>query len=129
MALVLTLSGMARPAFANDLVPPPGYYSEVRHNSRLVRPCTPSPVPFTEALDFPSKYEGSGKSRNILNEESSERYKTLTKPISDMEKGAVKLTASSIDFYAGAGHLMQQLPNTSTHTGIGLPHSYGLIYR
>ncbi|PYE92938.1 poly(beta-D-mannuronate) lyase [Rhizobium sp. PP-F2F-G38] len=97
MALVLTLSGMARPAFANDLVPPPGYYSEVRHNSRLVRPCTPSPVPFTEALDFPSKYEGSGKSRNILNEVSSERYKTLTKPISDMEKGAVKLVDQYMD--------------------------------
>lgn len=86
-------------AWAETLVPPPGYYAEVQHNPARSRPCEAAPTPFTGALDFPSKYEGSGKSRDSYNEESDERYKALTRPISDMEKGATK----RVDQYMGNG--------------------------
>src|SRR3546814_18061767 len=48
-------------------------------------------------LDFPSKYEGSGKSRDTLNEKSNLRYKMLAKQVSDMEKGTSKLVDKYMD--------------------------------
>jgi poly(beta-D-mannuronate) lyase len=80
------------------LVPPPGYYAAVGHKDKSPS-CSPPPAPFTGTLDFPSKYEGSGKSRDTLNEESDQRYKMLAKPMSDMEKGASK----RVDQYMDSG--------------------------
>ena len=97
IALIFTLGGVAKSAVANSLVPPTGYYNEVKHNNGSMRPCTPAPKPFVGALEFPSKYEGSGKSRSTLNEVSAKRYKTLTKSISDMEKGATELVDQYMD--------------------------------
>lgn len=95
--LMLGASGAARSAPGDALVPPPGYYAEVRHDGKTVAPCASAPTPFTGTLDFPSKYDGSGKSRDTLNEAADQRYKTLTQPISDMEKGSTRLVDRYMD--------------------------------
>src|SRR3546814_19759635 len=69
------------PAYA-ALVPPPGYYAAVGQKNKGAS-CPTPPPPFTDTLDFPSKYEGSGKSRDTLNEKSNLRYKMLAKQVSD----------------------------------------------
>lgn len=89
--MAVGLGWTAQPVLAADLVPPPGYYAEVGHGSAASKSCDPAPRPFTGRLDFPSKYEGSGASRDTLNDASDQRYKTMTLPISDMEKGATRL--------------------------------------
>lgn len=89
---LVLMSGAVTPlAFADTLIPPPGYYAEIQYGSVTARSCEPAPAPFTGVMDFPSKYEGSGKSRDTLNDVADARYKTLTKPINDMEKGATRL--------------------------------------
>ncbi|HET8883775.1 MAG TPA: mannuronate-specific alginate lyase [Solimonas sp.] len=95
-AVALAIGSVALPAFAERLVPPPGYYAPVAHDGRT-RSCPDAPAPFTATLDFPSKYEGSGKSRDTLNEDADRRYKELTRPITAMEKGATKLVDQYMD--------------------------------
>lgn len=92
-ALMLSCSA----AVAASLVPPPGYTAPVQHKSKKDASCPAPPAPFAGTLDFPSKYEGSGKARDQLNEESDARYKTLTAPIREMEKGATKLVDAYMD--------------------------------
>jgi len=100
LALVgaLLLGAFAPAAFAERLRPPPGYTAPVGNKGKAVK-CPSPPQPYMDTLDFPSKYEGSGKSRDTLNEESNARYKQLTQPITRMEKGATKL----IDQYMASG--------------------------
>ncbi|MGH8446815.1 MAG: mannuronate-specific alginate lyase, partial [Solimonas sp.] len=88
-----------------------------------------APQAFSGTLDFPSKYEGSGKSRDTLNEESDLRYKTLTRPISDMEKGTTKLVDQYMDsgspdalqcvlsWYGGWADARGLLGPAANHTG------------
>jgi poly(beta-D-mannuronate) lyase len=92
----MSLGLVTGPALAGQLVPPPGYYAPVGHTAKAAS-CPPPPAPFSGILDFPSKYEGSGKSRDTLNEDSEARYKELTRPITDMEKGATGLVDQYMD--------------------------------
>ncbi len=87
LALAATMLLIDSPAPAADLQPPAGYFAAVRLGPGHSPPCAPAPQPFTGALDFPSKYAGSGKSRDTLNPESDEQYQRATRPIVDMEKG------------------------------------------
>lgn len=91
--LVLVLGLPARPAGAASLVPPPGYYAPVPAPARGDFNCPPAPAPYTATLDFPSKYEGSGKARDQLNDDADRRYRELTLPITSMEKGATNLVS------------------------------------
>jgi poly(beta-D-mannuronate) lyase len=95
VAAIAVSVAVIAPAHA-ALVPPPGYYAEVAHKGKAPS-CPLPPPPFTGTLNFPSKYEGSGKSRDTLNEESDLRYKMLAKPMSDLEKGAAKLVDQYMD--------------------------------
>jgi poly(beta-D-mannuronate) lyase len=75
-------------ALANAaLVPPSGYFAAVRTKHGETAPCVDPPTPFTAELDFPSKYAGSGKSRDEVNPEADAQYKLSTQPITQMEKG------------------------------------------
>lgn len=85
-------------AAAAALVPPAGYTAPVSQNSGAFD-CPTLPEPFTGPLDFPSKYEGSGKARDQLNKDSDAEYKARSKPINDMEKGITKL----VDKYLETG--------------------------
>lgn len=98
LAALLLGFGATSAAAAGTLAPPPGYYAPVAHG-KGGGACPPPPAPFAGTLDFPSKYEGSGKSRDTLNEDAERRYKNLTKPITDLEKGATKL----VDRYMDSG--------------------------
>lgn len=64
--------------------------------------CPSSPSPFVEALDFPSKYEGSGKSRDTLNPEAASRYQLATRSIQAFEAGLARLTDLHVRGEAGA---------------------------
>lgn len=85
---------------ADTLVPPPGYTKPAAVKKSSKFECAPAPAPYTGTLDFPSKYEGSGKARNVVNEEANARYKSMTAPLTEMEKGVVR----SVDKYASSGN-------------------------
>lgn len=70
---------------AGTLVPPPGFMAPVQKSGET-RSCARVPTPYTGELKFPSKYEGSGKSRDTLNPKSYAKYQEMTAPINDMEK-------------------------------------------
>ena len=82
------------------LQPPPGYASAVIAQGGGSFDCPGTPPPYTGMLDFPSKYQGSGKARDTVNENANAKYKALTKPITDMEKGVVR----SVDKYMSTGN-------------------------
>lgn len=65
-------------------------------------PCPRPPEPFTEALDFRSKYEGSGKSRDTLNPVANMRYKMATRSIQELEGGLSDMTDRHVRGQAGA---------------------------
>lgn len=99
-ALCLGVSGVCSAA---TLVAPSGYYAPVRvkeHGSAFE--CVQVP-PFKGVLDFPSKYEGSGPSRDILNPKADAEYQRLTAPIVTMEKS----TVSEISKYIAYGQQAQ----------------------
>jgi poly(beta-D-mannuronate) lyase len=79
-------------------VPPPGYLAPAGHGGGGVN-CAAPPAPFTAVLDFPSKYEGSGKARDQVNEAAEAEYKEKIRPINEMEKGVNKL----VDQYLKGG--------------------------
>ncbi|MGA9094420.1 MAG: mannuronate-specific alginate lyase, partial [Pseudomonas alloputida] len=69
--LVLALYGGAAHA---ALVPPQGYYEgieKIKTSDGNFR-CESAPKPFTGALQFRSKYEGSDKARATLNRDSEQ---------------------------------------------------------
>lgn len=90
------LSFVALSAHAASLVPPPGYYAAVSHHGGSFT-CPAVPAPFTDTLDAPSKYEGSGKARDQLNVQADAEYKARTRPINDMEKGINKIVEKYMD--------------------------------
>jgi len=119
-------------ATGSMLKPPPGYFAPVRVKHGATEPCEPAPAPYTGTLDFPSKYEGSGASRDQLNPEADAEYKRLTQPITAMEKGFSKhvgkymdsgdpaelgCAVKWIDSWAAAGALEG---SATTHTGRSL---------
>ena len=102
LAALATLPLLSAAVFADDkgLVPPPGYFepagrSGVTKGGAYI--CPEIPTPYTDPLDFPSKYEGSGKSRDTLNEQADAEYKAKTKPINDFEKGVAKVVGSYME--------------------------------
>ncbi|MFC5698582.1 mannuronate-specific alginate lyase [Pseudomonas sp. GCM10022186] len=131
--LLLLLSGLLLvPAAASaGLVPPPGYYAPVeKEREAEPRQCDQeTPEPYTEALVFRSKYEGSDKARATLNREAEKAFREKTKPINDLERGvnkqvmrymrdgkpeSLQCTLEWLDAWAGAGALLSTEFN---HTG------------
>ena len=85
---LLALAGFLPLAAADPvLVPPPGFTQAVTIKHGSSQQCDPVPAPYTGELDFPSRYEGSGSSRDQVNEQASAENKRLTAPIHAMEKG------------------------------------------
>ncbi len=83
------------------LVPPPGFMAPVRTGSNS--PCPQAPEPFTGALDFPSKYEGSGAARDQRNAAADRAYKRKSAQITDFEKGLSK----QVERFLRGGHATQ----------------------
>lgn len=128
-ALGFLLAGISVDVVASALVPPDGYTQAVHVKRGNSGGCEEAPEPYTGKLDFPSKYEGSGSSRDELNENSEAEYKKRTASISSLEKGVVSLVTkymksgspeqlscamSWMSIWAGANALEGQ---ATTHTG------------
>ena len=114
---------------AHALTPPAGFTAAVRHADIKLRDCTSTALPYTDVLDFPSKYEGSGSSRDTLNARAEALYRERTAPISALERGvseqaddylrggnteALECALGLLDTWASVGGL---LGPSSTHTG------------
>ncbi len=125
---VLLVAGAAHGA---GLVPPPGYYAAIEKERKSEpRKCDQEmPKPYTEALVFRSKYEGSDKARSTLNREAEDEFREKAKPINDLERGvnkqvmrymrdgkpeSLQCTLDWLDTWAGAGAL---LSTDFNHTG------------
>jgi poly(beta-D-mannuronate) lyase len=67
-----------------------------------VHKCTPPPEAFVGALEFASKYEGSGRSRDTLNPEAEARYRLATRSIQAFEAGLARLTDQHVRGAAGS---------------------------
>jgi poly(beta-D-mannuronate) lyase len=78
------------PAFA-ALQPPPGYQAPVRQQGGQAPSCPVTPAPYTGALQFTSKYEGSGSARATLNRQAEQNFRAQTAPITRLEKEAGRM--------------------------------------
>jgi poly(beta-D-mannuronate) lyase len=90
---LLSLALIGPAAQATGLVPPQGYLAGV------VKPktgenkfsCDAVPTPYTDSLQFRSKYEGSDKARATFNAKSDQAFRDATKDITTMERGISKV--------------------------------------
>ena len=76
-----------------ELVPPQGYYAgieQMKTTDGKFR-CEQTPKPYTGALQFRSKYEGSDKARSTLNLRSEKAFRDSTKDITTLERGVSKM--------------------------------------
>ncbi|MCC2638946.1 MAG: Poly(beta-D-mannuronate) lyase (alginate lyase) [Moraxellaceae bacterium] len=64
--------------------------------------CPSTPTPYTFALEFPSKYEGSGKARDTLNRDAEDRYKKATRTLQEFESGLSELSDRHVQGQAEA---------------------------
>ncbi|MFW3570562.1 hypothetical protein [Kosakonia cowanii] len=72
---------------AAPLVPPAGFSQPpATHTLAKTVSCPDAPPPFTGALDFRSKYEGSDSARATLNPQAEAAFHQQTRAIADMEK-------------------------------------------
>jgi poly(beta-D-mannuronate) lyase len=78
---------------ASTLVPPQGYYEGVEKvkSSEGNFSCEATPKPYTQSLQFRSKYEGSDKSRSTFNASSDQAFRDATKDITTMERNTSKV--------------------------------------
>ncbi len=78
-------------ASSTTLVAPTGYYRAAPEAEGKPRECEKPPQPYTGSLNFPSKYEGSGKARDQLNRGAEQRYLKLTGDMREMEMGVNRM--------------------------------------
>ncbi|AYC31883.1 mannuronate-specific alginate lyase [Pseudomonas cavernae] len=85
---LLGLALCAGAAQAAGLVPPAGYYAPIEKVKSGEPPrCPATPMPYTGALQFRSKYEGSDSARATLNRESEQEFREKTAAITSLERG------------------------------------------
>ena len=107
LALAL-LTGCAKPAMDAPRAPP-GYYLPVTPTkpAKPIGPasgshhCQPLLPPFTDDLQFSSKYEGSDSARDQFNAEANQRYKNATATVVAFEKSSVTLARHYLSGKAG----------------------------
>ena len=96
MFLAPTLLGLALFASAAHaaapLRPPQGYYAPVEafKTGDFKSDCEAMPAPYTDKLEFRSKYEGSDKARSTLNVDSEKAFRDATAGITTLERGTSK---------------------------------------
>ena len=94
--LAPTLLGLAMFAStahaAAPLRPPQGYYAPVEafKTGDFKNDCDAMPKPYTDKLEFRSKYEGSDKARSTLNVVSEKAFRDATSGITTLERGTSK---------------------------------------
>ncbi|MDP3857031.1 MAG: mannuronate-specific alginate lyase [Stagnimonas sp.] len=126
---VTALTSQACMGGDSGLVPPPGFFAAAEPSGKKARECVAMPKPYTESLEFPSKYEGSDKARDDLNEKAYAVYKDKTARINSLEKEvsasveswlrsgqepSLQCALNLLDGWAQAGALQSR---TTDHTG------------
>ena len=131
LALIVAtaLASQACMAASSGLVPPPGFFAAAEPGGKKARECKEAPKPYTESLEFPSKYEGSDQARDDLNEKAYAIYKDKTARINTLEKevsasveawlrggqeASLQCALDLLDRWAQAGALQSR---TTDHTG------------
>ena len=73
---------------AAPLRPPQGYFAPIEKikTGDKSEGCDAMPTPYTGALQFRSKYEGSDKARSTLNEASEKAFRDTTADITKIER-------------------------------------------
>jgi poly(beta-D-mannuronate) lyase len=84
--IAFLLLGVSSLASGAVLQPPSGYLSPVVIKKSSWNECGAIIPPYTASLEFTSKYEGSGSSRDEVDPESDAEYKAQIKPITDLER-------------------------------------------
>ncbi|WP_342320642.1 mannuronate-specific alginate lyase [Kosakonia sp. BYX6] len=125
--LIFCLSAAA--SAASSLQPPAGFMQPPEHLRHETVTCPAAPPPFTGALDFRSKYDGSDNARATLNPQTEAAFRQQTQTISDMERFVshqitayarsgnphyVACAVNALDAWASAGALTGDARN---HTG------------
>ncbi|MCO8168133.1 mannuronate-specific alginate lyase [Pseudomonas sp. 21LCFQ02] len=93
LAILAATAWSGAAAAAAPLIPPQGYSAPIEkmktgdHNFS----CAAIPQPYTGALVFRSKYEGSDKARATLNEAAEKAFRNATQDITDLERGVSKV--------------------------------------
>jgi Alginate lyase. len=77
---------------AAPLRPPQGYFAPIEKvkTGDKSEGCDAMPTPYTGALQFRSKYEGSDKARSTLNEASEKAFRDTTADITKIERATSK---------------------------------------
>lgn len=116
------------PPAGERLRAPEGFYAAARESGDFDG-CPPASPPYTGALNFPSKFEGSDSARDDLNPQAQARYERQIADIRRLERGISDLTeaylrtgdaqavACAVDWladWAGADALLGEV---TTHTG------------
>lgn len=83
-----------------ELTAPPGFLAAVGEADKKPRDCPAHIPPFTETLDFPSRYEGSDSARDDLNEKAQAEYRRRIADITRLERTLSK----QVDHYIATGH-------------------------
>lgn len=95
-----TLSAVAEPVCRRPLMAPPGYYQTVNVERGGEYECPEFPQPYTENMEFPSKYAGSDSARATLNPKADRKYQESVESIRELEKTSVEVAD---DYIRGAG--------------------------
>ena len=84
--LCLVIAAVTATSAGASLQPPAGYQQPPQHHAASRFTCPSFPAPFTGALDFTSKYEGSDSARATLNPQADQAFHEQTKAITELEK-------------------------------------------
>lgn len=82
----LLIAAVTAASAGASLQPPAGYQQEPQHHATTHFTCPAFPPPFTGALDFTSKYDGSDSARATLNPQADHAFHEQTKAITQLEK-------------------------------------------
>lgn len=96
-----------------------------RHQTPARVDCKQAPAPYTNALVFPSRYEGSGTSRDIVNKKADARYAERTRNIRDFEKLVVHGSDEFLASGANADCVLRWLERWARAQAITAPSGKG----
>lgn len=117
-----------RVASSGGLLPPPGFAAAAVVSDKDVHDCPDDARPYTAPLDFPSRYEGSDKARDDVNERAEKEYKRLIAPITALEKGLSRqvddyLRASQPDSLQCAAEMLRAWSSADALMGEAITHT------
>lgn len=103
--LILCLTAASSSTARAHILPPPAYlknhvqYTELLSSNTGSRTCS-VPAPYIGKMEFRSRYEGSGKARDVINPQADQAYREATKSINELQKFVAQTTDRIIQKHA-----------------------------